>query len=344
MAAANVEEPMMTPGEAYGTVEPTAQQKPAFRFSFNSYSVLTSLILPWVYFMIILGLASCEWHATTPWTVWCLEMCFLTLNLVLLYWAFHKVRLMSKGDDNREPTWVLFMALSFLFAWIAGMVCGNVQFGHSLQMSFQWNIMNSYEGVDVATTSGESMMDAAQVRFAPMTEVALDKASGFRNRDTYCVAPLQRRLYTGEMATMEGSHKQNFDFWVVGLNCCTAHKKNSFNCGMRAVNTTTVDENGNVQEVKNVQGGLRMLRDQDRAYYRLAISQAEAEFGIKVNHPLMFYWVTEDVKGHLNSVREGGMKWYAICVIVHFMFQVLCVRFALWHFANQSRVVRRAFG
>eukprot|EP00438_Fugacium_kawagutii_P009189 Skav234281 [mRNA] locus=scaffold2271:7000:9362:+ [translate_table: standard] len=49
----------------------------------------------------------------------------------------------------------------------------------------------------------------------------------------------------------------------------------------------------------NAHSGLRLLSDDQRGFYRLAVEQAE--------HPLFFYW-TEDATAAMNTFRDNGYK------------------------------------
>merc|ERR1719253_978720 len=114
-------------------------------------------------------------------------------------------------------------------------------------------------------------MDAATMAFVPGTQLNLSLSFGFHNADTYCIAPIvtppiedgsgaNTSSANGSSANSSDSavttHKDetpNYDFWAVGLNCCSGHSAD-FTCG----------EFSN----PNARSGLRMMRDDLRNYFR----------------------------------------------------------------------------
>lgn len=116
-------------------------------------------------------------------------------------------------------------------------------------------------------------------------------AMGFKYHETYCVAPLVDAHTTkDEVAT--------FDMWAVGVNCCTGDH-GTFRCG-------DVDN-------PKARAGIRQIIDKEaRSYFRLAVEQAEAAYGIKATHPVFFFWTQDplaDTEDYINAGRAFFFKW-----------------------------------
>merc|ERR1711866_4659 len=100
----------------------------------------------------------------------------------------------------------------------------------------------------------------------------------------FCVAPITRGTNNETLL--------HYDFWAVGVGCCSGLKPD-FHC-----------KNFNNPHAK---GGLRLMRDDERAFYRLAVQQAEAAYNIKAVHPLFFEWVQDPID-EMAQLEEFGMR------------------------------------
>lgn len=173
-----------------------------------------------------------------------------------------------------DPTWLTFFALAIGIALFAGTYKGLSVYRQftepylSLQ-SMKVTGMGENDGFDV-NKGGEAIMDAGIVRFSPTTSVDLERTSHFMYKTLYCVAP----LVDGGTAPQS----QSYDIWVVGKNCC-ATGASDYRCGLW-------QDNGALF-------GTRVTADEDLAYYRLAVQQAESVFGMMARHPIFFTQSTD---------------------------------------------------
>lgn len=270
----------------------------------NLMAVCQCLLLPWLTFCVVFLVTSFKIHYSQPWLCWSIVGLFGLVALVLGVGAMTSVMAKLKQDESREPTWFIFLFLTMLIAIVAGAVLGHMNFSSFMQRYYDYKNLNDYSYVDVARTRGEQLMDGGRVNFVSGTILDLRKAMGFKNLDTYCVAPI-----TATDANSMGAELSNYDFWAVGINCCSGDLTD-FHCG----------EFNN----PNARGGVRLLEDESRGFYRLAVQQAEALYHIKARHPLFFYWAQDPVQ-EIESWKEEGYKFLFLGMLTHFCWQLLCV-------------------
>lgn len=287
------------------------------RMRMNMVSVCESLFIPWLLFCFVLASTSFSAHYRRPWLSWILDA--LALGAVLFSGGF-AVKAMRKKvlpGERPEPNWLMFLFLTMLIAWICGVVFGDLNYWTNLQPYYDYTNLNEYSGVHPATVRGQQLMDAGRIRFTNTTRLDLRKSMGFKNLDTFCVAPISiTGTSAGTLLPLD-----SYDFWAVGLGCCSSNS-DDFHCG---------DFNN-----PKAHAGLRMLRDDQRAFYRLAVEQAAAAYNIKATHPLFFYW-TEDPTAEMNTFRAEGYKYFMLGMLLHFGFQMLCVGLALLGFSKLWR-------
>jgi len=212
---------------------------------------------------------------------------------------------------DRDPMWYTYAALSFLLATILACAFGDMNFWYNMQPFYDIENLNTYPSVNPAREKGAQLMDAGRVYFADGAGLDPKKAMGFKNLDLYCVAPI-----------VHGQEQlASYDFWAVGINCCSG-VSSDFRCG----------------EFNNphARSGLRLMRDDQRPFFRLAVQQAEAAYNLKATHPLFFYWMQDPV-AEMNSYRDDGFKYYLLGVFTYFAFNLFCVVCAVIGFSKIGR-------
>ena len=68
--------------------------------------------------------------------------------------------------------------------------------------------------------------------------------------------------------------------------------------------------------------GLRLMREADRAYYRLAVQQAEVSYHIQANHPLFFVWLKEpdtELEAYLTDAFRYTMAGVVVSLVATFL-------------------------
>lgn len=290
-------DPML--GGGYQAKSPFGQP----RKSINMAALAACLLLPWMVFTAVYSLSSLSVHYESPELVTIAQL--LSGALVLLLGG---AVLQHMRREDGQPSWYIFLFLTTALALVVGSVMGNANFKYNMVPFKDVSNMNSYELINPTTGKGNQVMDAGRVKFVDEAKLDLTKAMGFRNLDTYCVVPI-----------VTGNEKQdNYDFWAVGTNCCSSHVSD-FHCG----------------EFNNPQAhsGLRLMREDLRAYFRLGVEQAEAAYNIGANHPIFFYWM-QDPQTEISAYENACYTNWMVGVFVAFGIQLLFVVAATIGFAK----------
>jgi len=281
----------------------------------NLTAVCQCLFIPWITFCLVNAVTSFSLLFSRPLLCWSIVGVFCLIALSLGAGAYVSIRAKLNQNESHEPTWFVFLFITMAIAVILGAVLGNMNFWSFMQRYYDYSDLNDYSSVNVATTRGAQLMDGARVNFVPGTTLDLRKSMGFKNLESYCVAPIT-------VTDIDNTRTQlgNYDFWAVGLDCCSGDMTD-FHCG----------EYNN----PNARGGLRLLQDEERSFYRLAVQQAEAMYHIKATHPLFFYWA-EDPQKEMESWKEEGYKFFFLGMVVHFFWQLLCVTLGIVGFSKMG--------
>lgn len=274
-------------------------------------AVAECLLLPWILFCLLYGVFSFRLHYDQSALCWILVAAALAVVILCGVLAARAALAKVRHNDTHPPSWYIFLFLSMLAAWVLALWLGNLNYWTNLHAYYDYANMNQYVEVNPAKTRGQQLMDAGRVSFADGASLDLRKSMVFQNEETYCVAPI----------SMKGVPLASYDFWAVGVGCCSSGTAD-FHCGAYADPAAS--------------GGLRLLRDDQRAFFRLAVGKAEAVHAIKANHPLFFFW-TSDPQAEMESFRDEGRKFYLIGMILHFLWQLLCTSLATVGFSRMDK-------
>jgi len=280
-----------------------------YRKRMNVVAICVSLFVPWLIFITSFAVLSFTLRYTQP------GLCFLIIAalgvLVLILGGLAADAVAKRwSGEARDPTWYLFLFLTSLLAWALGVWGGQWNYKTQMGPFYDVNNLNTYTLIDPATRDGREVMDGGRVTFMAGTRLDLNKAIGFKNVDTYCVAPISKGP----------ANLMTYDFWAVGINCCSGNEAD-FRCG---------DYNN-----PGVFAGLRLMQDSERPFFRLAVQQAEAAFNIKANHPLFYYW-TQDPLSAMLEYQDDGYRNFMLGMFCHFGFQTLLVVWAALSFAKMG--------
>lgn len=286
----------------------------------NYISPALAFLLPWTMFCFIFGVLTFPIHFNMDRLVAVYVVASLFLILCIGTWAWVE-REARRRQSFTNPTWCPFLFVCLLFAWIVGLILGSINYAVLMKPYMQLMTMNRYTDVDPLLMRGGQLQDAGIVQFVNDSKVDISKAMGFRNYDMYCVAPISvegpSSLPPDPLAPRRGLWRQGvatteLDFWVVGKNCCNEHG--------RGINCPGFDVGG--------LSGLRLTEDSDRAFYRLAVQEAEALYGIRANHPIFFNWV-HDPMPRINAGMGHAFRNYLRGVLAYGVFHLFVVVYSV---------------
>jgi len=278
---------------------------PGKRRRMNLVAICTNLFVPWFLFCGIYSLMSFNVHYTSAGLAKASVIFGFALTAAAVFMSYRAKTL------DADPVWYNFAALALLFATVSAGILGDMNYWYNMHTFYDLENLNTYPSVNPIVEKGQQLMDAGRVYFADGTNLDMKKAIAFKNDDLYCVAPI-----TNGKPTLP-----SYDFWAVGINCCSG-VSSDFRCG----------------EFNNphARAGLRLMRDDQRPFFRLAVQQAEAAYNIKSTHPLFFYWLQDPI-AEMNSYRDNGFKYFLLGLFGHFGFNAFCVACAVVGFSKIGR-------
>jgi hypothetical protein len=279
----------------------------------NIAPMLFCLLIPCSLFAVVTFELSFTAHYEKPLACWSVVVSCL---LVVLAIGLQTARLRAidrKGlsTPEREPNWWCFLFLSMAFSWVLAVAVGCTNYSKNMKPYYDYQNLNTYFEVDPLSVHGQQVMDAGLILFKEGSHVDTGKTMNFRGGATYCAAPIV------SSNASSNSSMVTYDFWAVGKNCCKSGSQD-FTCG-----ATT--QSGN--------SGLRLLRDQDRTFYRMAVEQAEVAYNIRAQHPVFFTWL-HDAPSLIEGFMLQGWKWYRVAVGTHFLLEAFLVASAAIAFSK----------
>mmetsp|Transcript_98869 Transcript_98869/g.308068 ORF Transcript_98869/g.308068 Transcript_98869/m.308068 type:complete len:333 (+) Transcript_98869:60-1058(+) len=266
----------------------------------NPLAALAGVLVPWMIFATVFGVMAFSVHYSSE------QLCYLVLLaafVVVLLFGFSAVNAFRRRGQGQDPVWHFFLFNTGLLGWMLGSICGHEIYSRNMRPFYDMNRLNEYADIDPTATRGQQLMDAGKIRFAPGAQLDFLHSMTFKDLQSYCVAPLTRVDANGT-----ARRTASYDFWAVGLNCCD--EWNGFRCG----------------EFNNprARAGLRLMREDLKPMYRLAVQQAEAAYNIRARHPVLLHWV-EDPDAEAKAYAEDGARYFSMGLLCFFGFQLFAV-------------------
>eukprot|EP00927_Polykrikos_kofoidii_P068397 TRINITY_DN63777_c0_g1_i1.p1 TRINITY_DN63777_c0_g1~~TRINITY_DN63777_c0_g1_i1.p1 ORF type:complete len:345 (-),score=61.74 TRINITY_DN63777_c0_g1_i1:102-1136(-) len=255
-------------------VEPTKEKgSPGIRFSALNLIFAVCFNVPTGIFVIVSIVFALFWK-NDPLRLIFIASCFVPLFTLPAFYGS------NRGSTSPLPTMAGIWAVTGGF--FTGLYAHEAYVAPFLAMS-----SNIYYKDVLANSSVAAYADAGMITFADTSTVDVSRVVGYRNRRTFCVAPI----------IDSGSDQQGkpIGFWAVGLDCCGA--RDDFECG-------DAGSGGSHGGVRVAPAG---LLEQSTEEYLKAIAQASAVYDIQVEKdPLLLRWVknttTAKVKAFGNAL------------------------------------------
>uniref|UniRef100_A0A7S0ZYX0 Uncharacterized protein n=1 Tax=Noctiluca scintillans TaxID=2966 RepID=A0A7S0ZYX0_NOCSC len=289
---------------SYGGVEPHtkfAVVRP------GAGTVLACVVIPWLMFSGVCYVNESSSRYYDGMVYAAVDGCFVMVALGFGVIAFQAMRKRQRGDLSQDPTWLTYICVMSLVGIAGGCICGQMNYVSYWRPYFDNKSLGTYRNVDAGADTGTMVMDAGTIHFTSDTYLDLTKAMGFTDSDTYCVAPI----------TSPSNDGKRYDFWAVGLNCCTSGSNPNFECG----------------EYNNpaAHSALRVLDDEEREFFRLAEQQAEVTYNIGALQPLFFTFM-EYPQDELLRYYSDGVKYLILSVsgALAFMIVITAAFFVTW--------------
>lgn len=291
---------MMDPEDGGVSLKPSAFAQPENRTPLTF--IMLALVLPWLIFAVVFTMTSTSMNYSSAGIVQVVSYAMLAVVCVIGYAALQLWMRRTPGA-LQERCWHTFLFTTSLAAWLAARDLGIQNFQTNMVPYMDVINLNVYENVDPSTFRGQQLMDMGRVSFSLGSHLDLSKSIGFRNLDTFCVAPIVSANATS------GTNQETYDFWAIGLNCCSGHVPD-FHCGEF--------------NVLGAHSAVRLLRDDQRAFFRLAVRQAEAAYNIAAQHPMFMYWMTDPL-AEINAYADQAAKVLLTDLLASLVIQLFLV-------------------
>lgn len=283
--------------QGYNAIQMAKMQltKPRRKRTLNLSAVCVSFLLPFAVFCWTGAFITFSVHYTYPYVAYAAIIASLLVVLTFGGLGFYA---MHNNDETlqRDPTWFLFIFVTASIGWVMALLIGEYIFWHNFDIYHQIHKLDLYRNVDPSTSKGTRYMDAGRVSFAEGSKLDITMSTGFKNKDWYCAAPI----------VMDGQTSKFYDFWAVGLNCCSDAEA-SYTCGD--------------YDNDNARSGLRLTRGDQLDFYKIAVQGAKVTYGLTTNRPVFFFWVA-DADAELDAYKTDGKQFLILACLCFFFWQV----------------------
>jgi len=283
---------------------------PGHRIRMNILPMFLNIFVPWGVFIFVLGTCS-FWMMYTH-----AGLGNALVGICVFVWLLTVLIAVNRRKYDPEPAWFTYFSIMFGVAIFTAYIIGSDIFKRWTLPYMEVKDLKVIGHLDASVELGQNVMDAGIVYFSEGNKIDATRSWHFKDNTVYCVAPIIK----GEAGKAK-PQTESFDFWAVGKDCCSV-SSSDFRCG--AYNNPLA------------RSAIRILGEEDRRFYRLAVEQAETLYGIMATHPVFFEW-SQDPLAVVNSWNAKAFTTYIMCVIAAFVVALFGVSVASCKFAWLGR-------
>lgn len=279
---------------------------PGMRIRMNVLPMFMNLFAPWGLFILILGVNTFSTAYKSPGVakgVTALGVIFFVVTVLVA---------INRRKWDPEPSWFSYFALATGIGVFAAWGLGTDIYSRYTLPYNEINDLKVVSHMDASKERGQNVMDGGIFYFADGNAIDATRSWHFKQGSIYCVAPIIKGE-AGKAVPETGS----FDFWAVGKDCCSV-SSSDFRCG--------------AYDNPLARSAIRVLGEEERRFYRLAVEQSETLYGVMATHPIFFEW-SQDPLAVVNSWSSKAFTIYVIAVIAGFVVALLGVSLASCRFA-----------
>jgi len=270
-------------------------------------SIILNVLFPWALFVTLFSLASFELRFMYPRLALLLGIVCWSIVIMIILRAVRQ-RSPLPGNAMRRK-WQVFTALLYFLAALAGTVLGEENYWHNMNPYYDYQSLITYVNINPSLDRGQSYMDSGEVYFKEHSRVDVAHAVAFQHKEIYCVAPITITPIVGsdtEDSSVPPPASGTIDFWAVGVNCCDSNGED-FNCA-------------DARDM-HARAGLRLLRDDQRPYFKMAVEEWEARNNIRAVHPIFLFWLVDPLDETMKYLRNG-QQIYLLCMMGYFVLNL----------------------
>lgn len=273
-------------------------------------SMMAAIILPFLAFILIYKLTSGGIRYKHPQaSVISAAIIGVSGCFIAMYIAYSRWRYFLRARAH------IVVAILLWFVVIIGGLCGDACYWENDRPYYTYEGSAAYFNIDPYVDKGKAYMDAGKVYFKEGSYVEIDKATGVRMSGIYCVAPIVRQPIenqgsvqeVGLSGPLETPKAGTFDWWAVGKDCCDPMFGANYKC--------TDSRN------PYARSGLRMVDDESREYFLMAIQEWTSQYNLPAVHPQLFWWVQDPLISE-DSFKLKSQHHFNTCMV---RCLVLCI-------------------